>query len=306
MAVVTVIGEVVLDRFITGDSITDVAGGSSANTALAMHVANHDVRLRARYSNDDSGQFLKTAARNAGLNIEESVIAYEPATTVDIVLSDDGAPAYTFTMDGTADWQWTQSELATPLAPNTQAIVTGSLVSVFTPGCDEIFSWAQKQRNVGILLAYDPNARPSAVNPEQADLIRERIIRWVSNSDVVKVSDEDLAWISPRESAHEVASQWSQRGPRLVVLTAGSRGAWAYADGVEFGHVAAPVIEVVDTVGAGDTLMAWLVSGLVDSDSEVRFTASNVLQVLTQAVHAAAVTCTRKGCRPPVASEVFS
>lgn len=306
MAVVTVIGEVVLDRFIADDSSHDVAGGSSANTALAMHVAGHDVRLRARYSIDESGQFLKAAAQSEGLNIDDAVDAHEPATTVEILLSRDGAPTYNFSMNGTADWQWSADELDSALPENTQAIVTGSLVSVFLPGADRIFEWAQSQRKSGVILAYDPNARPSAISSDRADEVRERIKTWVRESDIVKVSDEDISWISPAESPQKVAQQWSLLGPKLVVLTAGAEGARAYMNGREIGHRSAPVISVEDTVGAGDTLMAWLVADLVDSHESIRFTNDNVLKVLERAVRAAAVTCTRKGCKPPVQADVVN
>lgn len=306
MAVVTVIGEVVLDRFISDNATFEVAGGSSANTALAMHVAGHQVRLRARYSRDDAGMFLKQAAHTAGLNVDESVSASEAATTVDIVLSDSGAPTYAFHMDGTADWQWTRSELDIPVTTGTQAIVTGSLVSVFLPGSHHLFHWAKERRNDGLLLAYDPNARPSAIDAKDAADVRERIVEWVTNSDVVKVSDEDLGWIDPSDTPQTIAKAWSLLGPKLVVLTAGSDGAWAYINGLEVGHIVAPEVEVVDTVGAGDTLMAWLVAGLVDSPENVRFTNTNALAVLERAVNAAAITCTRQGCQPPTQSEVLS
>lgn len=297
MAVVVVVGEVVLDRFIGPQGVSDVAGGSAANTALAMHVAGHGASLRARYSRDEAGRFLRRHAEGLGLDLHGSVDTDEPATTVEVTLSDGGTPTYRFSMAGCADWQWTADELQTPLPPGCDAIAVGSLAAVLDPGCAVLRTWAAAVRATGVLVAYDPNARPTAVAGLDADAIRHRMADWVAASDIVKVSDEDLAWIAPGEDALTVVRRWSTWGPRVVVLTAGAAGAAACMDGEVVAQAEAPAIAVVDTVGAGDTLMGWLVAGLVDSPTP--WTADAVGDVLGRAVRAAAVTCTRQGCQPP-------
>lgn len=302
MAVVVVVGEVVLDRFIGPEGASDVAGGSAANTALAMHVAGHSASLRARYSRDEAGRFLRRHAEGLGLDLRGSVDADEPATTVEVTLSSEGSPTYRFSMTGCADWQWSAVELQTPLPPACDAIAVGSLAAVLEPGCVTLRDWAAQMRATGVLVAYDPNARPTAVAELDADAIRRRMAEWVASSDIVKVSDEDLAWIAPGEDALAVVRRWSTWGPRVVVLTAGSAGASACMGGEVVAHAAAPDIDVVDTVGAGDTLMGWLVAGLVDSS--VPWTADCVGDVLERAVRAAAVTCTRQGCQPPTQQDV--
>lgn len=307
MATVVVVGEVVVDRFVGGPEPVDVAGGSAANTALAMRTAGHAASLRARYSLDDTGRFLRSYAQDLGLDLTGSVDAREPATVVTVALR-DGSPTYAFEMDGTADWQWTADEIGTALPAGCDAVVLGSLAAVMAPGCDVLRTWAGTVREDGVLVAYDPNARPTAVPRDMADVVRARITDWVSASDIVKVSDEDLAWIAPGHAAIDVAREWSTRGTRLVVMTAGPSGAWAFADGDEVAHCAAPAITVSDTVGAGDTLMGWLVSGAVDSgalgEANGPVDSGAIARVLQAAVTAAAITCTRQGCQPPTAGEV--
>lgn len=304
MATVVVVGEVVIDRFVRPEGVQDVAGGSAANTALALHLAGHSASLRARYSTDAEGTFLFGAAGDLGLDLRDSVRTADPATVVRVELSAHGTPTYEFRLEGTADWQWTPVEISAPLPQGCDAVVVGSLAAVLQPGSQVLRDWAQQVTAAGVTLAYDPNARPTALAAFDGDEIRERVRGWVRAADVVKVSDEDLEWIDPGRDPLAVAAQWSTWGPEVVVLTAGPRGAWAMRAGAELAHAPAPEITVVDTVGAGDTLMAWLIGGLMDVPAPRRYEPGTVGHVLERAVRAAAVTCTRRGCQPPTAADV--
>ncbi|MEZ5190437.1 MAG: PfkB family carbohydrate kinase [Schumannella sp.] len=116
-------------------------------------------------------------------------------------------------------------------------------------------------------------------------------------SDVVKASDEDLAWLYPRLSIAEVLSRWAAAGPRLVVVTRGSEGADALADGAAL-HVDVPRVAVADTIGAGDSFMAGLLAALL----ELGF--GDPSRALEFAARCAAVTVSRPGADPPWAREV--
>ena len=299
METVTVVGEVVVDRVVSGQAFIDVPGGSSANVALALTRCGFHVDFRARFGSDYQGQSLKNHATASGVDVTNSIDADEPATVVEVVVDNDGIPAYKFALDGTADWQWTEQELARPLPPGTVAIVAGSLASIADPGFLPMFKWAQNHKGHGVPVFYDPNVRPSAIEEmELSQIARERIVEWVKTAEVVKASDEDLAWFDPARSPQEIAAHFSTLGPRLVVLTAGSQGAFAYRNGKQVGQVGAPAVSVIDTVGAGDTLMAWLVSGYTELNPQERLEEAKILNILSQAVSAAAYTCTRRGCDP--------
>lgn len=309
MVKATVVGEVVVDRVITpsdsGDIVNDIAGGSAANMVLALQRAGHDVQLRARFSTDSAGQFLYDTAKRNGLDLNSVVRAEQPATIVEVRLDADGVPAYDFQMNGTADWQWTYSEISQELPSDTDVIVVGSLAAVEEPGSTVIQQWTSECQLHGISLAYDPNARPSSITSEaHADEVRAVMHRWVRLSDIVKVSDEDLAWYAPHRAADDVAKEWSTEGARLVVVTRGPNGAVAYRDGEFLCEVSGVSVPVVDTVGAGDTFMGWLLIGLFDADERTRFSRDNVAEVLARAVKAAALNCTRAGCQPPTTDEV--
>ena len=304
MAKITVLGEVVIDRIHSNAKSTDIAGGSAANCALALTKIGEDVFFRARYSKDAAGQFLYDAAKANGLDVSQSIRAQESATVVDVFLNPAGSPNYEFHMDGTADWAWNASELNQFPIENSDALVFGSLAAILQPAHEVLIPWIEKAKGSGTLIAYDPNARPSAIPTKDADLVRDRIVNLVKLSNVVKVSDEDLEWINPQIDADQQASMWSTVGPDLVVLTKGAKGASAFRKGLCIANVPGVKTNVVDTVGAGDTLMAWLVSGLLSLESEMRFNAGSVESVVHRAVKAAAITCSQAGCQPPTPADI--
>ena len=150
-------------------------------------------------------------------------------------------------------------------------------------------------------MSLDPNVRPSVI----AD--RERYLAdlagWVALSDVVKVSDEDLAWLHPGEPAEAVARRWLEAGAALVLVTSGGSGAWA-TTGWSEARVASPRVTVVDTVGAGDAFMSATLASLHGTGRLSRagvasLDAADLGRLLDVAVRVAADTCTRSGAEPP-------
>ena len=304
MAKITVLGEVVIDRIHSNGQSKDVAGGSAANCALALSKIGEEVFFRTRYSKDSAGEFLYANAVSNGLDVSQSIRANEPATIVDVFLNPAGSPSYEFHMSGTADWAWQSEELELFPIAKSEALVFGSLAAVLQPAHDVLIPWISRAKNSGTLISYDPNARPSAVLPSEAIQIRQRISKLVTLSNVVKVSDEDLEWINPAVEPDKQASKWSTEGPELVVLTRGAHGASAFRNGLCIANVPGVRTDVVDTVGAGDTLMAWLVSGLLSLEPQMRFNAGSVESVVHRAVKAAAITCSRAGCQPPIPADL--
>ena len=305
MSTVVVVGEVVLDRIIQDGHHNDVLGGSAANTALALVRCGHHVDLRARFGSDKAGHFLKSQTQALGIDITNSINATQHATVVEAVIDQSGVPTFTFKLDNTADWFWTTEELSTALAPDTVAITTGSPASIANPGFGALFEWTAQQVKQGLAFFYDPNIRPSVIEPlGLQDVARPRLFQWMSLATVVKASDEDLRWLSPDAPTRETAAHLSTLGPTLVVLTEGARGASAFCAGSLVTEVQAPSVTVADTVGAGDTVMAWLISGLTGLVRET-WTEKAVLDVLlTRAVKAAAYTCTQVGANPIVATSL--
>lgn len=308
MPKIAVIGEGVIDRFITSNSHKDVIGGSGLNTAVALRRAGSDSVWFTRLSSDSNGRLLTAYAKSEGVLDSNAVQADEPAPLVKVHLSDSGQPRYEFELDGAADWQWRSAELR-PLKTDYDIVQIGSLSAVLEPGAGMLISMLADLKNSANppLITYDPNARPSAAADENhSEIMKARINEVVTKADLVKVSDEDLAWIFPNQKPAESARKWSERGPKLVVMTMGGDGAVAFQSGIEISRVPGVKIQVVDTVGAGDTFMAWLIHGIASLHKcEIPNEVGAITNLLSTAANAAAITCSREGCKPPFANEVI-
>lgn len=305
MSKVTVVGEVIVDRVHIDDDVTVVGGGSAANMALALARSGTPVSIRARYSRDENGEFLRSLAMDSGVDVSDSVLADEPATVVDVRLDEHGIPQYSFPLNPTADWQWTEQEISKPLAPETRAVIFGSLAAVLDPGALPQMKWAHSLKAQGVAVFFDPNARPVALNALQvADQARNRISNWIRIADVVKVSQEDVEWLDNSREPSDVAKAWSRQGPKLIVMTRGADGATAYAHGEELVTIPAPQVAVVDTVGAGDTFMAWLVRGFLQQGESLFTDLTALSSTLSIAARAAAFNCAYVGCNPPLPTDL--
>lgn len=306
---VTVVGEVVIDRFFNADgTVLDVAGGSSANTAIALQRSGIDTALRARFSKDAAGRSLRAHNAAEGLDLSAAPDAEEPASIVEVRLAADGQPSYVFRLAGAADWQWTDAELATPLPSGTQLVHFGSIAAVWQPGAGRMREWISGLQPRP-LVSFDPNARPAAASTEaEAQLMRDGIEAWVRISDFVKVSDEDLRWIAPGVPEDDKAAEWSSI-TNFVVMTRGADGASVFVDGHRLFDIPGVPTQVVDTVGAGDTFMAWLIRGVLlaletQSLTKLAHNDAAMRGLVSLAARAAAVTVSRRGCNPPTLADL--
>ena len=176
-----------------------------------------------------------------------------PFTSVaQATLDDTGAATYVFDLD----WQL-------PTIPDLTAyghVHTGSIAAVIEPGGADVRAALAAARATGATVSYDPNARPSLMGaPADA---RRLIEEAIATADVVKLSDEDVEWLCPGEQLDDVIAAWGALGPALLVVTRGGAGATVRVQSTgEVQAVPAPRVDVVDTVGAGDSFMAGLVSG---------------------------------------------
>ena len=304
---VAVIGEAVIDRFLEPTGSRDVIGGSPLNTAVALKRAGVDVNWWGRMSDGAEGAALIAYANENGVGGDGVHVVSAPATLVTIELNAAGVPTYGFYLDGAADWGWSTQDLAG--LHDYDVLQIGSLGAVLEPGSSAILETIRALRSTAKcpLISYDPNARPKAAKDEaEAQRVRGRVEEFIAVADLVKVSDEDLEWLHVGVDPHESARAWSTKGPKLVVMTRGGEGAVAFADGAEVLRVSGVTTSVVDTVGAGDTFMAWLLRAVVAEHACVLPTDLGSIEImLNQAAQAAAITCSRKGCVPPFASEVL-
>jgi fructokinase len=308
-AVITVCGELVADLIEQPNgTLRPVPGGSPANTALACARLGRDVQFLGRFGNDVFGRRARARLEENGVRLDGSIDAAEPSTLAVATTDDEGHAHYAFWTQGTSDWQWTAEELSGHPSPGTRAVHTASVASWTPPGAAEIISMLRRASNQGCLVTYDPNIRPALLRDKSHALIADAI----ATAHVVKVSDEDVATLHPGENPFMAARAWLERGPRLVVVTAGADGARAYRPGRPEITVPSATVVVADTIGAGDTFTAGLLTALLDllpTDSTPAtgldgLTDENVATALRAAAAASGITVTRPGCDPPTAAEL--
>jgi fructokinase len=270
-------------------------------------------KFAGRFSRAGLGPWLRDNLAANGVDISPCVDAPEPATLAVVTLDDRGRASYAFYGPDTADWQWGPDELPDVAQSSTgssavSAVHTGSLATIFEPGASVLTAWlAELHREGRVLVSFDPNVRPGLVRDVPA--YRERVEAIVASSQVVKASDEDVAFLYPGISLPEAAERWLAAGACLVVMTKGERGAETFHRGAGHASCAPPVVEVLDTIGAGDAFSAGLLAklaeqGLLSPGALAQASPAQLRDALSQAVAASAFTCTRAGADPPNAAEL--
>jgi fructokinase len=290
-----VCGEVLIDILPTGP----VVGGGPANTAKALARLGHDVHFIDGISNDAYGQSARAELIRDGVNLDLALTSDKPTCTATVSLDAKGSASYEFLIDGTATFDFHSSWLPDPYRYQPQVLHIGTLVTVIEPGASALYDWAMQVAELAPIV-FDPNIRPS-VQPDR-DLYEAAVEKWAALSAVIKVSDDDLAWLFPNQSIDDVANRWINDGVFLVVVTRGANGLVGYtADGrVEVPGVK---VDVIDTVGAGDTVGAIVVEAML-SHGLVELRGDVLKSVLARAAGAAAITCSRQGAQPPYKHEL--
>jgi fructokinase len=292
-----VCGEVLIDVLPSGP----VVGGGPANTAKALARLGHDVHFIDGISSDAFGQSARAELSRDGVNLDLAQLSDKPTCTATVTLDAAGAASYEFLIDGTATFDFAASWLPDPYRYQPQVLHIGTLVTVIEPGASALYDWAMQVAEFAPIV-FDPNIRPS-VQPDR-DLYEAAVEKWAALSAVIKVSDDDLAWLFPGQSIDAVANRWISDGVFLVVVTRGANGLVGFtADGrVEVPGVK---VDVVDTVGAGDTVGAIVVEAMV-AHGLIELRGEVLRSVLARAAAAAAITCSRQGAQPPYKHELPS
>ena len=290
-----VCGEVLIDILPTGP----VVGGGPANTAKALARLGHDVHFIDGISSDAYGQSAREELLRDGVNLDLALASDKPTCTATVTLDAAGGASYEFLIDGTATFDFATSWLPDPYRYQPQVLHIGTLVTMIEPGASALYDWAMEVAELAPIV-FDPNIRPS-VQPDR-DLYEAAVEKWAALSAVIKVSDDDLAWLFPGQAIDDVANRWINDGAFLVVVTRGVNGLVGYtADGrVE---VLGVKVDVVDTVGAGDTVGAIVVEAML-AHGLIELRGDLLRSVLTRAAAAAAITCSRKGAQPPFKHEL--
>ncbi|MEV7792358.1 carbohydrate kinase [Streptomyces sp. NPDC087512] len=299
---IVVAGEALIDLVPQGTgalaALRPALGGGPYNTAVALGRLGSPTAFCSRVSYDAFGEALLDRLRETGVDVSPVERGPEPTTLAVATVGAGGSAAYTFYVEGTADRLFTAPSA---LPSGTRAVSFGTCSLVLEPGASAYEALLRETAARGVFTVLDPNIRAGLI--PDPDAYRARFTSWLPSVSLLKVSVEDAEWLggTPRE--------WLAAGPAAVVVTRGGEGLAVFTrDGGEYA-VPGERVEVVDTIGAGDTVNAALLHGLAARDA-LSGRAVGALgpggwaELLGFAARAAAVTCSRAGAEPPYAHEV--
>jgi fructokinase len=279
------------------------AGGAVFNTAIALGRLGSAVEFFSGISTDLFGQQIMQvlAASKAGTRYAH----FSPRpTTMAFVQLKDGHATYVFYDEGTAGRMLSPEDLP-DLGEDVTALLFGA-ISLIPEPCGSTYEALMARERGRRVTMLDPNIRPGFI-PDRAKHT-QRLRRMLAMADIVKLSDEDLGWFGEDGTVEQVVARWLERGPSLVVVTKGSEGATAFTRSHTV-TVKPPKVQVVDTVGAGDTFNAGILASLDDQGLLSKTTIGSlpedaIRDALTLGAKAAAVTVSRAGANPPWRSEL--
>ncbi|MDF1631571.1 carbohydrate kinase [Mycoplana sp. MJR14] len=285
------------------DAYAPYAGGAIFNTAIALGRLGVPAAFFTGLSDDMLGDVLRQALADSHVDYSPCAILSRP-TTVAFVKLVNGQATYAFYDENTAG-RMIGTENLPVLGDDCEALHFGA-ISLIPEPCGSTYEALLMREHDRRVISLDPNIRPGFIKDRAAH--QARIERMAAKSDIIKFSDEDLEWFGMHGSHDELAAEWLKRGPKVVVITKGADGADGYTKNLKV-SVAGEKVEVVDTIGAGDTFDAGVLASLKRNDLLTKEKVASLGEAglrdaLALAAKAAAVTVSRAGANPPWAREI--
>jgi len=301
--VIVVCGEALIDMISDGDGSQKAApGGGPFNTARALARLGVPSAFLGRISDDVFGRQLAGLLVSDGANLQFASIGHESTTIAMADVDSEGFAEYQFLVQGTSAPNLTVEMIPDEFGPEVEALYVGTLGLVLEPMASTLAQLISREHGQRLVM-LDPNIRIGLI-PEAE--YRDRLHVAISQSTIVKGSEADLAWLYPGLDFGQAAERILSDGPRLVVATLGSRGAYGAHRDARI-SVSAPPVEVVDTIGAGDAfgagLLAWLHDhGLLNAGLSLK--SDELRASLEFACLVASMTCARAGADPPTRADL--
>ncbi|MDP7186521.1 MAG: carbohydrate kinase [Paracoccaceae bacterium] len=282
------------------DGYVPYSGGAIFNTSIGLGRLGVQAGMLSGVSNDLFGQQLVAALAASHVD-STNLIRSDRPTTLAFVQLTDGHATYTFYDENSAGRMILATDLPA-LSDDVNALYFGGISLCAEPAASTYLALLEREAETRVIM-LDPNIRPGFIDDIAG--YRSRLDRMLALSDIVKVSDEDLNWIYPGpESLEDKLASLRTAGPSVVILTRGGDGASAFLASGEQVHAPVNKVEVVDTVGAGDTFNAGVLArlselGVMTKDGLRAAPAGTIRSALEFGARVAAVTVSRAGANPP-------
>ena len=300
---VWVCGEALIDLIPTvpgSEQRNAIPGGGPANTAHALARLDIATEFIGGLSDDQYGRRMRAEFIADGVGLTFTPEHKLPTCLAIVSIAIGGSATYEFKIDGTATFAFKAETLPDPSEFKPEAIYIGTLATIIEPGAKILKEWIAKSKDCAPIV-YDPNIRSAVISDRSK--YQEVVKDWVTLSKVVKASEDDLTWLYPEIEPLEIARRWVAQGVKLVVITKGENGIIGITENQEI-SIPGVKVDVVDTVGAGDTVGAVLVEAIVESGLD-KLTSEFLSHTLHRAALAASITCSRAGANPPSKAELL-
>ena len=301
-------GEAVID-FLPRKSAEGLAvyqpfnGGSIFNTAIALARLGNATGFFTGISTDFFGDSLIDGLKASRVDLKYTKVWDRPSTLAFVKL-ENGHARYSFFDDNSASRMLEKKDLP-KFAAKVRALHFGSISLIPDPGASTLEALMKREAKTRV-ICLDPNIRPTIIKDRRSYVAR--INRMIPLCDILKISDEDAAWLTGQKDIAKAAKKWLKAGAKIVAVTKGGDGVEAFTKRGSFALPSVPV-KVADTVGAGDTFTAGLLTalskaGLLDKKKLAAISGADLKSALQFAARAAAVTVSRPGANPPWAHEL--
>ena len=317
---IVVIGEALIDLIedkSTAGRYQAVVGGANANVAIALARAGAKQQLLARISSDAFGQKIRQRLVDNKVGLDYAIAANEPTSVAIASIGSSGGASYSFYVENTADWGWTNNELPTQQTMadiGATALQFGCLTMAMPPGNAVVEAWVKEYFEKDLLtLSHDVNVRPALGFDRDSE--RVRVERVNSFSHLIKASDDDINWLyglEPGTNVDQIAWDWIGDSAKIVFVTRGGDGASIYRNNKTKLDIASRKVKVQDSVGAGDTFCANTLAQLqqinaLGSGAFERLAAltdKQLVDIAKVSSVAASMACEKTGAEPPTDSEL--
>jgi fructokinase len=317
---IVVIGEALIDLIedkSTAGRYQAVVGGANANVAIALARAGAKQQLLARISSDAFGQKIRQRLVDNKVGLDYAIEAKEPTSVAITSIGPSGGASYSFYVENTADWGWTNQELPTQQTMKTlgaTALQFGCLTMAMLPGNAVVEAWAKDYFEKDLLtLSHDVNVRPALGFDRDSERVRAERVN--SFSHLIKASDDDINWLyglEPGSNVDQIAWDWIGDTAKVVFVTRGGDGASIYRRNKTKLDVQSRKVKVQDSVGAGDTFCANTLAqleqiGALGSGAFERLdglTDKQLIEIAKVSSVAASMACEKTGAEPPTDFEL--
>ena len=298
-------GEALIDMIETNGAFRPFAGGAVFNTAIALGRLEREVGFLSGISTDMFGTLLRETLEASAVDTSQVILSSSPTTLAFVQLA-DGNATYTFYDENTAG-RTLHANALPDIPASVSALYFGGISLIGMPAADFYAALALREASSRVIM-LDPNIRPLFIT--EPEVYRARLANMIAVCDILKVSDDDLNWIIPDDlPLSDKALTMLALGPKLLIVTKGGEGATAYLANGQSVDASARKVNVVDTVGAGDTFNAGVLAklsqlGCLTKQGIADLSADDAQSALRLGAEVASITVSRAGANPPMLAEL--